>query len=96
MNKKDIMRHSSTETLLRAAIRHKPGITSARLFDLAKEWAGKSWEQGDTFEFEECLKKLRAGDFRVTNKQWYEKGHVSEREPHGPPKVDPRQIRMDW
>ncbi len=96
MNKKEIMRQTSMEILLKEMIRHKPGITSARLFDTAKEWAGKSWGQSDTFEFEDTLKRLRVGDFRCTNKQWYEKGHVAAKEPHGPSKTDPRQLRMDW
>lgn len=114
MNKKDIMRQSSMETLLEEMIRFKPGVTSDRLFQVTKEWAGCSdeekdpapavegappkrlWSVQDTWEFEGTLSKLRAGDFRCTNKQWYPKGHVAVREPHGAPKVDPRQVRMDW
>ncbi len=86
MDKKEIMRQASMEVLLMEMIRHKPGITSARLCDTAKEWAGRSWGQSDTFEFEDTLERLRAGDFRCTNKQWYEKGHVATKEPHGPSK----------
>lgn len=96
MNKKDIMRQSSMEAVVVEMIRHKPGITSNRLFEACKEWAGKSWSYGDTTDFDALVFKLRSGDFRCTNQQWYEKGHVSQREPHGPPKTDPRQLRMDW
>ena len=96
MNKKDIMRQSSMELLIIEMIRHKPGVTSERLFQAAKEWAGKSWGHSDTVQFDAALEQLRQGDFRVTNKQWYPKGHEAARDPHGPPKVDPRQLRMDW
>jgi len=96
MNKKDIMRQPTMEAVVVEMIRHKPGVTSARLFETAKEWAGKSWSASDTHDFDALLGKLRRGDFRCTNQQWYEKGHVAQRDPHGPPKVDPRQLRMDW
>lgn len=94
MNKKDIMRQASMETVVVEMIRHQPGVTSNRLFETAKEWAGKSWSAGDTADFDALLVKLRLGDFRCTNKQWYEKGHVSERKLQGPSKADPRQARM--
>jgi hypothetical protein len=111
MNKKDIMRQSSMETLLQEMIRHKPGITSARLFEAAKEWAGcskeeepdeegkpprRQWTVKDTWEFEGILAGLIADGFICTNKQWQEKGFVAAKDPHGPPKTDPRQLRMDW
>jgi hypothetical protein len=113
MNKKDIMRQPSMEALIPALIRSKPGITSARLFEVAKEWAGCSEEAGqaavakqagevrlwtvqDTWEFEGILAGLIADGWICTNKQWQEKGYMEPRSPKGPPKVCPRQLRMDW
>ena len=115
MNKKDIMRQSDMRSVLVEMIRHKPGITSARLFEAAKQWAGCSeeeapeavspeeetvkkrlWTVEDTWEFEALLASLRAEGFICTNKQWQEKGYVEARNPKGPPKTDPRQVRMDW
>ena len=96
MNKKDIMRQSSMEKLLEEMVKHQPGVTSQKLFDVAKEWAGKSWGQADTFHFDEVLRKLLAKGYRCTNKQWYPKGYVAARDPKGPPKEDKRQLRIDW
>ncbi len=96
MNKKDIMRQPSMEAVVVESIKFNPGVTSTRLFETAKEWAGKSWNAGDTASFESILKRCRESGFRCTNKQWYPKGHLAEKAPHGPPKSDPRQIRMDW
>ncbi len=103
MNKKDIMRQLNMESLLRSLIKSKPGITSAQLFEKAKEWAGCSdndskrfWEHKDTKEFEDLLARLVADGYICTNKQWQEKGYMEPKEPKGPPKTDPRQLRMDW
>lgn len=116
MNKKDIMRQQSMEAVVVEMIRHKPGVTSARLFEACKEWAGCSdeqktdeslsddeekvprrlWSVEDTWEFEDILAKLISQGFICTNKQWQAKGYVEPKQPKGPPKVDPRQLRMDW
>lgn len=96
MNKKDIMRQPDMRSVVVEMIRSRPGITSARLFETCKEWAGKSWSAGDTHEFDRLLLSLRTQGFICTNKQWQESGYVEPREPKGPPKVDPRQLRMDW
>lgn len=96
MNKKEIMRQSSMGILLREMVKHQPGITSNRLFETAKEWAGKRWDFGDTLEFDDELGKMRAEGFRVTNQQWYEKGYVADPRRKGASKEDPRQVRMDW
>lgn len=96
MNKKDIMRQQSMEAVVVEMIRHKPGVTSNRLFETAKEWAGKSWSASDTADFEALLSGLRSKGFICTNKQWQEKGYVEPKQPKGPPKTDPRQVRMDW
>ncbi len=107
MNKKDIMRQPDMESLIRALIKSKPGVTSARLFESAKEWAGCSeenetdskgrlWLLRDTMEFEGVLAGLIAEGYICTNKQWQEKGYLADRETKGPPKTDPRQLRMDW
>lgn len=96
MNKKDIMRQASMEKLMEEMVKHQPGVTTNRLFETAKDWAGKSWEPEDVFRFEETLRSLLAREYRCTNKQWYPKGHVAARDPKGPPKEDKRQLRMDW
>lgn len=107
MNKKEIMRQTSMEILLKEMIRHKPGITSARLFETAKEWAGCSeeaertgegrlWTIKDTWEFDGILAGLIADGWICTNKQWQEKGYTEPKAPKVPPKTDPRQLRMDW
>lgn len=94
MNKKDIMRQSSMEILLEEMVKHKPGITSQRLYDTVKEWAGKHFVSAQ--EFDDALSGLRDRGYRVTNCQWYPAGYVAEPKLKGPPKEDPRHTRMDW
>ena len=94
MNKAEIMRQKDMDSVLENYIRHQPGVTSQKLYDVCKEWAGQHWTSSDTHEFDLRLGKLLLRGFRVTNKQWYEKGHVSERKLKGPSKEDPRQTRM--
>lgn len=95
MNKKEIMRQTSLGVLLREMVKHQPGIASNRLFETAKEWAGTGrWDHRDTLDFEAELAKMNGAGFRVTNKQWYEVGHISEPKRKGPSKDDPRQTRM--
>ncbi len=105
MNKKDIMRQPDMKSLIKALIKSKPGITSNRLFEAAKEWAGCSeetdskgrlWLLKDTMEFEGILAGLIADGYICTNKQWQEKGYVAEKDPKRPAEGCPRQMRMDW
>lgn len=94
MNKSQIMRQPSMEAVLVESVNHQPGITSALLFETAKEWAGRHWDASDTAQFESILGRMRDIGFRCTDKQWYPKGHVAERKQEGPSKEDPRQTRM--
>lgn len=63
MNKKDIMRQQSMEAVVVEMIRHKPGVTSARLFEAAKEWAGCSDE-------EEPVEALPDGEEKTPRRLW--------------------------
>lgn len=94
MNKADIMRQKDMDTVLEEYIKHQPGVTSQKLFDVCKEWAGQSWNDKDVREFDGRLGRLLLRGFRVTNKQWYVKGHFAERRVKGSSKEDPRQTRM--
>ena len=94
MNKSQIMRQPSMEAVLVESVNHQPGITSTRLFETCKEWAGGRWSAADTHQLDEILGRMRDIGFRCANKQWYPKGHVAERKQNGPKKEDPRQTRM--
>lgn len=71
MNKVEIMRQPTLVTLLQEMTTHQPGISSQRLFDVAREWDSKL----KTHEFEGGLEELRTTGYRVTNKRWYPAGH---------------------
>jgi hypothetical protein len=94
VNKLDRMKPPSMEALLQQCVEREPGVTSARLFEYAREWHGKLWSQGLTGDFERQLLAMRNGGYRCTNKQWYPQGHTAEPERRGPSKDDPRQTRM--
>lgn len=79
MNKVEIMRQPTLVTLLKEMTTHQPGITSQRLFDVAKEWDHKL----KAHEFESGLDELRATGYRVTNKRWYPAGHSAPQSPNG-------------
>lgn len=71
MNKKDIMRQPSMESLLESLVQESPGVTSQKLYDAVKAWAGKSWENSDLHKFDAELMALRGKGYRCTNKKWY-------------------------
>lgn len=88
------MSSQTMETVLEELIRHKPGISTTQLFEGAREYHGKLWHERLTPAFESALWNLREKDYRVTNKQWYTKGHTADPKRHGPKKQDPRQTRL--
>ena len=95
MNKLAIMRQPSVQTLLEEMIKFQPGITTTRLWETTREWAGKIASRASVQEFERELEILRiAKDYRCTNKQWYPAGHVAPPKLCSGPKGDPRQLRM--
>ena len=94
MNKLNRMKATSMEILLQQCVEDEPGVTSARLFEYAREWYGKLWTQGLTVDFERQLFSMVGNDYRVTNKQWYPAGHKADPKRRGPAKEDPRQTRM--
>lgn len=91
MNKLAIMKQSSLDMLLVELVKDAPGITSERLWTIAKDWDHKllAWE------FDVALAKLREA-FRCTNKKWYPPFYKAEPKVSTGSKVDPRQTRMDW
>ncbi len=70
MNKMEIMRQKSVDILLKEMIRSEPGVDSAKLWKTAKTWDSNL----SAHEFDSELAKLH-GDFRVTSKRWYPRGH---------------------
>jgi hypothetical protein len=94
MTKLEIMKQPSVQTLLEEMIRHKPGISTQRLWETVKEWNGKVRE-GAGVEFDMALMEIR-DKYRCTNKQWYPIGHIGEPVASSGKKEDPRQVRMDW
>ena len=95
MNKLEIMRQPSVETLLEEMIKHQPGITSMKLWETTKEWYGKLVSPAMGIDFDQALLKLRQ-TYRCTNKQWYPRGHVAPPKVHKAPTPHPKQTRMDW
>lgn len=97
MNKAKFMGQKSLLEAMRYAVEAGQRVKSARLFELAKEWYGKTTQdQVDhkfTLEFENVLDVLLGEGFRCTNKEWYRPGTVIEKKPHVP-KGDERQLRM--
>jgi hypothetical protein len=91
MNKDEIKKLTSVHLVIEEMIRHQPGITSLKLWDVCKDWNHKLV----AYDFDAALSSLR-GRFRCTNKQWYPPGHVAPPKVHSGPKPDPRQTRMDW
>lgn len=89
MNKADIMRQKTLADVLREMVLHEPGVTSKRLWDVAKEWDHRLIAT----EFDRELSVLR-GSFYCTNQKWYPKGHQAKPKLRGPSKEDPRQTRM--
>jgi len=87
---------NSMEQVLEELIRHKPGITSAQLFEGAREFHGKLWHERLTPVFEKALWAVRDKGYRVTNKQWYPAGHTAAPKLHNGTKPHPKQTRMDW
>lgn len=95
MNKRDIMRQPTIQILLEEMIKFQPGITTMKLWEATREWAGKIASRASVAEFENELAQLRnAGGYRVTGKQWYPAGYIAVPARKGPPKEDPRQTRM--
>jgi len=94
MTKLQIMSQPSVQILLEEMIKHKPGITTQRLWETTKEWYGKV-RDGAGLDFDMALMAL-VGKYRCTNKQWYPIGHIGEPVPSSGKKEDPRQVRMDW
>jgi len=88
MNKLLLMSQKTLPDLIRHAVNREPGITSEKLWKLAKDW-DHTMSAG---EFDRGLAKM-AGELRCTNKCWYEPGAVVQRKLREP-KVDTRQTRM--
>jgi hypothetical protein len=95
MNKLEIMKQPSVESLLAEMIKHQPGITSLKLWETTKEWYGKLVNPAMGVEFDQALVKLRQ-TYRCTNKMWYPPNHVAPPKVHNGPKPHPKQLRMDW
>lgn len=91
MNKLLIMKQPSLEALIDWCIEHSPGITSERLWAVAKDWDHKLLG----FEFEDALASARE-KYRCTSKKWYPPNHKAEPKVSTGKKEDPRQVRMDW
>lgn len=91
MNKLHIMKQPSLEALIVWCIESSPGITSERLWSIAKEWDHKLLG----CDFDESLARARH-KFRCTNKKWYPAGYKAEPKVSTGKKEDPRQVRMDW
>ena len=94
MNKLQLMKQKDIPSLLDYYVTHYAGVTSLKLFEACKEWAGSRWDEKDTWDFEQALANLRTKGFYCTNKQWYPKGWKAEPKQKGPSKADPRQTRM--
>lgn len=94
MNKADIMRQPDMGKLLRESIKSEPGITSAKLFERAKEWAGRTWEYEDTEAFDKELFLILQEGYRVTNQGWYVPGAEGTKKKPRTRVDDPRQTRM--
>lgn len=84
------------KTVLEELIRHKPGISTTQLYEGARGVPGLLRNGMTVSSFEAALWGLREKGYRVTNKQWYPKGHQADPKRNGPKKEDPRQTRMDW
>jgi hypothetical protein len=95
MNKLEIMKQTSVETLLEEMIKHQPGITSQKLWETTKEWYGKLISPEMGIEFDLALGKLRE-NYRCTNRQWYTVGHTAPPKVHEGRAANPKQLRMDW
>lgn len=95
MNKLEIMRQPSVETLLEEMIKYQPGITSLKLWETTKEWYGKLVSPAMGIDFDQAMLRLRQ-TYRCTNKQWYPQGHVAPPKVHEGRASSPKQLRMDW
>ena len=65
MNKAEIMRQKDMDSVLENFIRHQPGVTSQKLYDVCKEWAGQHWTEKDTHEFDLRLAGVLFPDSRL-------------------------------
>lgn len=83
-----LMSQKTLPDLIRVSVRREPGISSEKLWKLAKDWDHTM----KAAEFDRELSKM-IGELMVTNKCWYEPGAVVQRK-KCEPKVDPRQTRM--
>jgi hypothetical protein len=85
------MKQPSLDMLIAEYIAFQPGVTSDKLWNIAKEWDHKLLG----CDFDDALGRARE-KFRVTNKQWYPPNYVAPPKVHSGRKEDPRQTRMDW
>lgn len=91
LSKLEIMKQKSLDDLLVRLVENSPGITTQKLFDKGKEWAGSA--HLSAHEFDRAMVKLRNNGYRVTNKQWYPANHVAPPKVSNPKEPDPRQTR---
>ncbi len=70
MKKLLIMSQRTVPDLLRECIRQEPGIASAKLWNIAKDWDHKLLG----IDFDVGLEQILREGYRVTGKQWYAPG----------------------
>lgn len=90
MNKLLVMSQKTLRDLVILVVDREPGVTSDKLWRLAKEWDRKL----SAAEFDGALGELVGKELRVANKCWYLPGVKAEKKLRGPSAEDPRQTRM--